>query len=255
MHPERSAEPNRTDLDRVTPLRVSKRWSPETTLWLLAKDTARGRSVISSAHSRAKLGALHAVPRGEWISATESFSGMGCRQTASGSSIQKVLPSPTSLLTPRAPPISSASCREVANPSPAPRTIPCCSAPRRSKGVKSRSWSVGEIPGPVSCTHRWTRPPFTWLVCPLPTTARIQTCPPGELYWIALRSKWTRISCKAGGWGQQYGSGRSVVREMQADSKFGRECLDGRIGLRQCHRHWDGFRLRLRFHACCSDPV
>ena len=63
-----------------------------------------------------------------------------------GSSTRKVLPTPTSLVSSRLPPMASTMRRLSTNPRPTPSVFsPPCS--RRSKGTKSRAWSAGETPG------------------------------------------------------------------------------------------------------------
>jgi hypothetical protein len=98
--------------------------------------------------------------------------------TSSRTSIQKVLPLPTVLSTPMAPPISSTRRFATTRPMPVPSSTPL-SRPSRLKGSKRCVSISGVRPAPVSSTKIRTSP---WAVGPHPTT----TSPSIWLYLMAF---------------------------------------------------------------------
>ncbi|MNZ61486.1 hypothetical protein D3C78_795850 [compost metagenome] len=83
-----------------------------------------------------------------------------CSSALNGSSTQKVLPIPGSLLKPMRPCISSASSRLSTRPMPVP-LIALFSRPRRWNGWNSWSWRSASMPWPVSSTISRRRSPLT----------------------------------------------------------------------------------------------
>ena len=108
--------------------------------------------------------------------------------SGSGSSNQKVLPTPISLSTPISPPCSVTSWRQIARPSPVPPKLSRIVSSAWEKASKMRPRASGAMPMPVSLTSKRTMSPpalRTW----------IETVP-SAVNLTALAARLTRTSSR-----------------------------------------------------------